>query len=179
MVHVQDRLRAWKRISLRKQWKTPPMQTLWSLWMRWRLPGTMDWPRFPWTKPSTVTWRFTKRIYAPTFATTRNNSLHPLEDRLIPLIFFKGGKEVKIKISRDTKTRVPKKERVPPPKAQRQKNSAVTNKRGRKYLWVGFEYPTTILTIHTLTPTPHISRISLTPSSNRQHHIMNMHFQTP
>ena len=28
-------------------------------------------------------------------------------------------------------------------------------------------------------PTPHISHISLTPSSNRHHHIMNMHFQTP
>lgn len=37
----------------------------------------------------------------------------------------------------------------------------------------------TISTIHILTPTPHISHISLTPSSNRYHHIMNIHFQTP
>ena len=37
----------------------------------------------------------------------------------------------------------------------------------------------TLSTIHILTPTPCISHISLTPSSNRRHHIMNMHFQTP
>ena len=36
----------------------------------------------------------------------------------------------------------------------------------------------TLSTIHILTPTPHTSHISLTPSSNR-HDIMNMHFQTP
>lgn len=34
-------------------------------------------------------------------------------------------------------------------------------------------------TIHIITPTLHISCICLTPSSNRHHHIMNMHFQTP
>ena len=35
----------------------------------------------------------------------------------------------------------------------------------------------TLSTIHILTPTPCISHISLTPSSNRRHHIMNMHFK--
>ena len=35
----------------------------------------------------------------------------------------------------------------------------------------------TLSTIHILTPTPHISHISLTPSSDRRHHIMNMHFK--
>ena len=77
-------LESMKKDLFEKAVENPPMQTSWSLWMRRRLPGTMNWP-------STVTWKFTRRIYAPTSATTRNNSLHPLEDRLIPLIFFERG----------------------------------------------------------------------------------------